>query len=357
MASSGGTSQTTPPAPTASQPRTRRQPTTSTTSALSSADLFKQYSVEITDAKKAHEVLAGRFLVPSNMAPAVDHLLAALLALAQAKPGQAVAVQSLVALHYYAKAAFETELEKGVAEAAGKRLDAQVTTAIKAATADARKQFEGMVKDMQEQVGQSRRSMEEAVAGATRLLEEVKGVVADEAAGPEPAGESHALGPRTYAQALRGPTGTAPLSPRCARVVARAQLQERQLLVDGLTSDGGEQLAPAVLVAKAHMALNIMRDEHGHELPEGIKVLAASVLQNGGVIYEFDSEASATWIKRDGNLGDFQRGLGVGAQVKPRFYKVVAEFVPVSFDPENPVDLVAVERDNGILHGNLAEAR
>ncbi|RDX44143.1 hypothetical protein OH76DRAFT_1360052 [Lentinus brumalis] len=100
-----------------------------------------------------------------------------------------------------------------------------------------------------------------------------------------------------------------------------------------------------------------MRDEQDYELPEGIKVRAATALSNGGVVYEFDRAASAAWIKRDGILQDFQRGLGVGAQVKPRYYKVVAEFVPVSFDPENPYDLTVVESDNDIHHGNLVSAR
>ncbi|RPD65571.1 hypothetical protein L227DRAFT_631148 [Lentinus tigrinus ALCF2SS1-6] len=100
-----------------------------------------------------------------------------------------------------------------------------------------------------------------------------------------------------------------------------------------------------------------MRDEWEHELPESIKVRAASVLPNGGVVYEFDSEANAAWIKRDGIMQDFQKGLGVGAQVKPHHYKVVAQYVPVSFDPENAYDISTVENDNDIQHGNLVAAR
>ncbi|RPD56723.1 hypothetical protein L226DRAFT_437660, partial [Lentinus tigrinus ALCF2SS1-7] len=80
-------------------------------------------------------------------------------------------------------------------------------------------------------------------------------------------------------------------------------------------------------------------------------------LPNGGVIFEFDSAASAAWIKRDGMIGDFQRGLGVGAQVKPRHYKVVAQYVPVSFDPQNEYDISTVEGENDIPHGNLVAAR
>ncbi len=352
----GDTSRMTTPAPTASQTRAKRQVATSATSALSSADLFQQYTNEIKDAKKAHEVLAGRLLVPSNMPPAVGHLLAALLALAQSKPGQAVAVQSLVALHYYAKAAFEAELATGVTEAIATKLDSRVGEAVKKATSETRKHLEGMVKGMQEQVMESSRSMGDAIAGANKLLEEVKGVVADGMVGPASAGEPLISGPKTYAQALRGPAAPQ-LSPQCARAVTRAQLREKQLLVDGLTTGDGEQLSAAVLVAKAHMALNIMRDEKDFELPEGIKVLAASTLSNGGVIYEFESAGSAAWIKRDGILEEFERGLGVGAQVKPRYYKVVAEYVPVSFEPENPYDLTTVESENDIQHGNLVAAR
>ncbi|RDX51330.1 hypothetical protein OH76DRAFT_1454912 [Lentinus brumalis] len=105
------------------------------------------------------------------------------------------------------------------------------------------------------------------------------------------------------------------------------------------------------------MALNIMKDEKDIELPEGIKVLAASVLPNGGVVYEFESADSAAWVKRDGILEVFERGLGVGAQVKPRYYKVVAEYVPVSFEPDNPYDLTVVESENNIMHGNVVAAR
>ncbi|RDX40669.1 hypothetical protein OH76DRAFT_1459431 [Lentinus brumalis] len=80
-------------------------------------------------------------------------------------------------------------------------------------------------------------------------------------------------------------------------------------------------------------------------------------MSNGGVIYEFESAGSAAWVKRDGILEDFQRGLGVGAQVKPRYYRVVAEYVPVAFDPGNPYDVTMVESDNSITRGNMVAAR
>ncbi|RPD71580.1 hypothetical protein L226DRAFT_562222 [Lentinus tigrinus ALCF2SS1-7] len=190
--SSGGASRAPTPAPAGSQTRPKRSNATSTTatSLLSSADAFEAATDEIKNAEKAHEVLAGRFLVPPNMPPAVDHLLAAMLTLARSKPGAAVAVQSLVALYHYAKAAFETELAKGVADVVAKKLNTQVDTAIKAATADARRQMEGMVKDMQGQVNETRQSMGEAVAGASRLLDEVRGVVVDGAVGPILTGSS-----------------------------------------------------------------------------------------------------------------------------------------------------------------------
>ena len=354
----GTASSATTTGPPASQTRnnTRRQNGTSDGTALSSSDLFKQYTDEIQDATKAHEVLAARFLVPPNMPPAVEHLLAGILSLARAKPGAAVAVQSLVALHHYAKAAYETELAKGVADAVAKKLDVQVGEAIKVATSEARKKMEDMVKGMQEQAMETRRSMGEAVAGAGKLLDEVKDVVAGGVAGTTQEGESPVSGPRTYAQSAMGARGPM-MSPHCARAVRRAQLKQRQILVDGLIEEGGEPLTAAVLVAKAHMALNMMQDSGGVTLPEGLRVLAASVLPNGGVVYEFDSANSAAWVKRDGNMLDFQRGLGVGAQVKARFHKVVAEFVPVSFNPEDTYDMVTVERDNDIEPGNLVAAR
>ena len=56
-------------------------------------------------------------------------------------------MQSLVALHYYAKAALETELAKGVADAVAKRLDAQVGKAIKMVTVDVKKKMEDMSRE------------------------------------------------------------------------------------------------------------------------------------------------------------------------------------------------------------------
>ena len=56
-------------------------------------------------------------------------------------------------------------------------------------------------------------------------------------------------------------------------------------------------------------------------------------------------------------MGEFQRGLGVGGQVKARYHNVVAEYVPASFEPENTYVRAKVESDNAFDSGSLVGAR
>ncbi|OSD01077.1 hypothetical protein PYCCODRAFT_1445985 [Trametes coccinea BRFM310] len=95
-----------------------------------------------------------------------------------------------------------------------------------------------------------------------------------------------------------------------------------------------------------------------HDVPEGVRVTAATVLRNGGVVLEFASAAAAQWVRSKAPGAEtFARKLGTGSEVKPRLFKVVVEFVPVRFEPESSHDVSKMERDNELEAGSIEQAR
>ncbi|OSC98665.1 hypothetical protein PYCCODRAFT_1447257 [Trametes coccinea BRFM310] len=64
----------------------------------------------------------------------------------------------------------------------------------------------------------------------------------------------------------------------------------------------------------------------------------------------------ARWLLRPAVAKPFSRHLGLRAQVVERSYRLVAERVPVSFDPASHAVLRALEVDNGLKAGAIVRA-
>ncbi|KAF8804337.1 hypothetical protein BYT27DRAFT_7259317 [Phlegmacium glaucopus] len=142
----------------------------------------------------------------------------------------------------------------------------------------------------------SRKWVEEATVELKRVAEEPKW---RKTRGGETAAKNHQQD--SYAQALAREWGKEKdrESERIHQDYrAKEAIKRRKILIDGLEGLRGamDGLAPGEIVVKANLAINEARvemDRSGGDAEGDLKVVAAKVLENGGVVLEMDSEESA----------------------------------------------------------------
>ena len=110
------------------------------------------------------------------------------------------------------------------------------------------------------------------------------------------------------------------------------------------------------LTCKATDALRTCYAVAGDPKPTEVKLKAGTLLRNGGLLLELNTDEATLWLKSDEIINRFLENLGSGASVKNRTYQVIVQFVPVSFDPADDKHIKAFEEHNNIAEGSIAKA-
>lgn len=157
----------------------------------------------------------------------------------------------------------------------------------------------------------------------------------------------------TYARAHLPPTHGSNL--------ARNDAKQRQVLIDtapGIDTNGLASLTEAELVAKGKAALDLMGME-ASDAPRGTEFKGARKLKNGGVIYDMDTPAAASWLKSDGVMQSFLTKYGGTSIIKDRSYTVVAEYVPttVNLETEPHTEYKRIEDANDLRAMSVLSAK
>ena len=120
-----------------------------------------------------------------------------------------------------------------------------------------------------------------------------------------------------------------------------------QILIDrapGVTHNGLEELSKKELVEKARVALELLK------LVEDIDVLiqfiGARKLHNRRVIYKMGTAETAHWLKSNANISKFLQVFSATSVIKQHSYLVIAEYIPLSFNPTNQLHLTDIENEN-----------
>lgn len=357
----------TPPPPQLRQSTLNTQPRTSNfgqrqqaTSAgakkpavMTSLAFYTEHKEKLPDLQSAVTLLEERGWIPPREAPNGNALVAGMNQLALVA-GSAVAVEGLIAFSIYAQAVMNERVSVAISEEILVQVQDKVYEAVEAAIAES-----GALAESREEVAKANEEM----AGRGDRLE------AGLARVQEMCGEMKeaAMGPRgTFAEvaAARMPGVPAPgvvSAPQgqMARAVDRAKLRARQVLVDNVSlgDEEGARITEDVVVLKANVALSMMKGE-GDEPPAGTEIVAATVLRNGGVVLEFGAQEGADWIRETkARSAAFASKMGTAAEVKGRQYKVVAEFVPVRFNPDDAGVLRVIEERGQLPVGSITYAR
>ena len=89
--------------------------------------------------------------------------------------------------------------------------------------------------------------------------------------------------------------------------------------------------------------------------PSEIKLKSGTLLRNGGLLLELNSDEAAAWLKSEDVIASFLENVGSGTSIKNRTYQVIVQFVPVAFDPANDEQVRTYEEHNNITSGSVAK--
>ena len=359
------------PAQSQSAPAARRaQPSRS-----AATSIFEDASAAIGNLEAAYRFLTERELVPAlhreggdgediSGACTTHGLIAGLQHFARATPDKALAAKGLLAFALYAEAAIATH--------SAAELAAPISEAVQTAIKDC---LDGHVD-----------RMENSFLSAAEKLDKAAGKLKSEAGGLQAAGESLARAETKLAAAERALTqakeaydkdwpplpstqgpGAPPASNRsppsatppaqAQRALVNRDLLSRQLLVRGvaLRDQQGATLSNAAAKAKGKLTLELMAKEQGLRPPQEAEIVDVKILHED-VVYTFSTREAAVWLLEPDVARAFATRMGDKAQVVARRFKVIAEMVPISFDPTDGAALRQLQETHGLLPRAITRA-
>jgi hypothetical protein len=168
---------------------------------------------------------------------------------------------------------------------------------------------------------------------------------------------------RTYSQAVTTPplpqsTSPHPITHSQLQIQNREQIKRRQVLIDFEKTEELqlEVMDEKTITRKAADALRTIFAVATDPKPAEVKLKSGTLLRNGGLLIELNSNDAACWLKSEGVIDHFLENLGSGASVKNRTYQVIVQFVPISFDPTDDEQIREYESHNNIAEGSIAKA-
>ena len=159
--------------------------------------------------------------------------------------------------------------------------------------------------------------------------------------------------PVTFVQAV------AAAPARHSDAVARVAMINRQVVIHGTGANGDsplKDLSEIQILAKAHMAVELMAQE-GIKEAEDVKFLHARKTARGGAVLVTHTEEAAKWLRQEVTVDQFAERMGGTTRAKADLYMLIAEYVPTTFEPGVFTAFKQVERENGLANGAIREAR
>ena len=315
-----------------------------------SSEVYQSATEKIQTVEDAIAILRQMEVIPQSGAPSGEALITGLLHLAIAVAGgkSAVATEGLVAFSLYAKAALEEAVSSPI-----------VTSLLTKFEEQSKKLSNDFEVRTREKIHEITANLERTVTEVEERTSEAINVIGEAVRRTEKSGSPGAPFPTSppfsFADAVRsGPPGAGRAAQ--IKVADRECIRARQVLIDKfpIENEGEEGSSEELLLSKANEAILFMKGTH-ESIPEGLRFTAAKVLHNKGVILELPTPEMVEWLY--GHTTAFEEVLGLEARIRPRPFKVVAEFVPVGFNPQSETYWRQVEDDMDAPKGAITEMR
>jgi hypothetical protein len=189
----------------------------------------------------------------------------------------------------------------------------------------------------------------------TTISEEVEKHINTLSAAAAKAIEEKTSRPLSYREAVISnatvPHGTDP------RILAREGIRLRQFIIDIPGDALFKNLGQADILKRFNEAM----DKVAGDLGEGIrKVRSVTKLANKGLLGEFMHDDGAKWFASQNHADAFIIALGdegQGASVKKRNHPMIAYYVPLNLNTENPAHIAEIVETNNLQPGDLIKAR
>ena len=144
-----------------------------------------------------------------------------------------------------------------------------------------------------------------------------------------------------------------------AAVVAKAELQKRKIRLTKaavLEGEGMGDLSEKQWVEKGNIALELMDGQEVEKLNGTCFVGVSKERGEKGVIFEISSGEAAGWLRDERVMAAFLAKMRSTVDFRAQTYEVVMDWVPVSFEAEEPTAWRSVERSNGLRESAIQEA-
>jgi len=145
------------------------------------------------------------------------------------------------------------------------------------------------------------------------------------------------------------------LPPTIDQALGRAAVRAREILLDPMP---GETLFPPDTPKReiANTLNNALEKARDETTPPG-KVKAITVLRNGGIIVELESEALALWLNNPAGKAALESNLDITVLFRRRTYPIVLEYLPIQTQVENENFTKLVEQENNLPPNTIASIR
>jgi hypothetical protein len=158
---------------------------------------------------------------------------------------------------------------------------------------------------------------------------------------------------KSYADATRNTLAEHIDAITCTELMRRQVVMRRDPTAG---ADCLEGLSEKELILKAQIAIQLLQAENLDTM-DGVDFVHAKKTAGGGVVLVLKTEEAAEWLRSEEVMRKFAKELGGLMTVGAALCMVIAEYVPVTFDPGAAYAFARVEEDSGLKGGAIREAR
>ncbi|KAK0214581.1 hypothetical protein IW262DRAFT_1466358 [Armillaria fumosa] len=200
--------------------------------------------------------------------------------------------------------------------------------------------------------------LKQNVLSLQSIVEDLRSTKPHPARDPTPTQLQSQSTPLSYANAT-AKTNSLASDPRHSDIIAKARLANRRIIVKPVTEDVTAAMArrsEKELVQEVNDALSTAMTTAGdmlHLVPDGISVVGARRLANGGIIYTLNSDEAATWLREPVALENMVQAVGEGNSLSLQLNNVIVPFAPTTIDTENRDTWRNIETSSELAIGTI----
>jgi hypothetical protein len=138
------------------------------------------------------------------------------------------------------------------------------------------------------------------------------------------------------------------------RLLARESIKRRQILFDIDPNSDELRIKDDPSILKTfNDAITKLDDTNSKER----QLRSIRKLKNGGILVEARSEEAAQWLQQKEVAEKFKDELKQAVSYKKRSHNTIAFFVPLTFNPDIPVNIEEIQETNDIPNGAIIKAK